>query len=818
MYLFHVCQHWKKVKKDINSYIDSGQLNIGEPCAPYSIFTYKWMNSELVKEEKIVYGRKLSLDYLRKKLLNKHESYMRLKTDEEIEQMSPSDLSNFVSKFQSVLDTDDDSLKKRLRELQRSRSILFWHDHSSVMSRGYILVTLSVVYDEASFDHSLFDEHKHGMSLQEYVEQPEMYIVCLSSSSTDDQAALIPDRLECLSSLRDPVESSKGVCVKDVIRFFVGDHKAVAFEMGMQCGGHYPCGCCGIHVDENTDQTLSLRRKVRSVKDLQQLATKGVFGVKRNVVKPFENLTVGNLRNELRARGCIDIDLPKPELYSKLKKLLEGCQRVPSLLLSNPNCELELCYLDKYSILPHEPLHDLKGHLNNLLPVVSDLLTNPLKKEVHDLIQTTVYWKDSGHTGADLRVGLLRVYQVLLKAKNTGIHIDGDILKLIESAVYISELLYMPPSERTPRNVLRLYNVCWVHHELCVSLFPSLKGTKFFGLYFHSLLTHAPLQYEIVCLRSVNTESNERLFNSVRMVAEKCTKNPENVIPKVLLHVQAKELEKNLVGSSPGNQEHRVSKEASGVPPFKGSLLKKGFIEKVCASFQAHIERISRFLLPGKGVWWDEVDNGIVFKDGDYDPKFRDEGPQLLHFCDSTLNYVQQSANLAWQQVVQTRVQIPFSECCVRNFEGSHSDFSGDEMSTESEPTNQITSVTDNGSVNMDMEIVSASVQPEVEYDNTDYDITAGDTQTEETPEHAVVDCEVPALHVEPEHEWKTTHGKAVYVLLGISNDLKHFDDVHFALRQKQKNGISLTVSEREKHSTFVALFQTRVSGRVSYL
>ena len=39
----------------------------------------------------------------------------------------------------------------------------------------------------------------------------------------------------------------------------------------------------------------------------------------------------------------------------------------------------------------------------------------------------------------------------------------------------------------------------------------------------------------------------------------------------------------------------------------------------------------------------------------------------------------------------------------------------------------------------MDMEIVSASVQPEVEYNNTDCGITAGDTQTEETPEHTII-------------------------------------------------------------------------------
>ena len=168
--------------------------------------------------------------------------------------------------------------------------------------------------------------------------------------------------------------------------------------------------------------------------------------------------------------------------------------------------------LNHYSILPCEPLHDLKGHLNNVLSNISSLLTDLIKTEVHDLIQRSVYWKDSGHTGADMRVELIRVYHVLLEAVESGSLNNGDVLNLIHTAVCISDVLYSPPEERTPRNILRFYNVCWLHHELCVSLFPSLIGTKFFGLYFHSLLTHAPVQFELVSLRSVNTGANERLF------------------------------------------------------------------------------------------------------------------------------------------------------------------------------------------------------------------------------------------------------------------------------------------------------------------
>ena len=97
-----------------------------------------------------------------------------------------------------------------------------WHDHSVVFSRGYILVTLSVIFDEAVFNVSLYDERKHGVKLQEYVEQPEIYTICMSSSSVNDQVTIIPDRLECLSSLSRPLISSNGVEVSDVLRFFCG--------------------------------------------------------------------------------------------------------------------------------------------------------------------------------------------------------------------------------------------------------------------------------------------------------------------------------------------------------------------------------------------------------------------------------------------------------------------------------------------------------------------------------------------------------------------------------------------------------------------
>ena len=36
-----------------------------------------------------------------------------------------------------------------------------------------LILSLSVIFDEAVFDVSLYDEKKHDVKLQEYVEQPE---------------------------------------------------------------------------------------------------------------------------------------------------------------------------------------------------------------------------------------------------------------------------------------------------------------------------------------------------------------------------------------------------------------------------------------------------------------------------------------------------------------------------------------------------------------------------------------------------------------------------------------------------------------------
>ena len=97
------------------------------------------------------------------------------------------------------------------------------------------MITVHTLYDPAVF---LTDKVSSTKSLprvvcvQSEVEQPEIYMFSLDSSSVEDQPALIGDRVECLadSSIFLDCEKRK---IKDTLRFFffTGDHPAAQFNL-----------------------------------------------------------------------------------------------------------------------------------------------------------------------------------------------------------------------------------------------------------------------------------------------------------------------------------------------------------------------------------------------------------------------------------------------------------------------------------------------------------------------------------------------------------------------------------------------------------
>jgi hypothetical protein len=89
--------------------------------------------------------------------------------------------------------------------------------------------------------------------------------------------------------------------------------------------------------------------------------------------------------------------------------------------------------------------------------------------------------------------------------------------------------------------------------------------------------------------------------------------------------------------SSVEKQYAQVSKLASSLPNFPNTVIPKDMLVNHPSSWQAHLERISDFILLGKGVWWDECENGdILFFDAKGSPESLEKGPFLHHFRSSS--------------------------------------------------------------------------------------------------------------------------------------------------------------------------------------
>ena len=245
------------------------------------------------------------------------------------------------------------------------------------------------------------------------------------------------------------------------------------------------------------DQAHSLHCKTRSLGDIQTLAVQGMLGKVPGALKPLyiPDLPVNDIRKEAVARGKAVTGKNRATLQKELQEILQGVQRVPSLLLLQPDESLTNLNLQYYEVMDCEPLHDIKGHLLNLFQELPSVLPTSVKHECVNQINMSL--KKEKITASDLGSTLV---QLFLQVYNTDA--DWKTITLLQSMVIICEILYSDHKARTPKNLLRLYNNVWIHHQLCYDLFQSPK-CALFGLYLHSLSSHAPEQYELVYMYEV---------------------------------------------------------------------------------------------------------------------------------------------------------------------------------------------------------------------------------------------------------------------------------------------------------------------------
>ena len=98
------------------------------------------------------------------------------------------------------------------------------------------------------------------------------------------------------------------------------------------------------------------------------------------------------------------------------------------------------------------------------------------------------------------------------------------------------------------------------------------------------------------------------VVSQAKQIATRCTnRRPDNVITEVLNRIQAKNISGNL-SSVYKSAKSQVDAHGSKTCPFQGTKICTEFIASRPHSWQAHLKRISRFLLKVK-VWWDSTDD-----------------------------------------------------------------------------------------------------------------------------------------------------------------------------------------------------------------
>ena len=857
----------QEIRRDIIEKIASGKFNLGIPVLENE-FTKVVLTSEGNIEKKLckVSARKYPLKEICEQSANRHKDVLRLRSNQEYESMTSDQMKTRLQ----VLHEDhenmtDHQLRQHLKRCERTRHWLIWHDHSSIASSGFMLFLVREVFDPAV--HLTNQEYREksggkGGDVQSVIEAPHLYMLGTASAKDSDQLAFVPTRRECMKELtftKVQVSNETETVTIEItkkMRFMNGDNPAVEFEDGTQKGGHFGCAGCRGDMRWASEYDYMTYQKYQSLEEKQGLVLKGKFG-KSDATAPFKSLKVDDIRAELKSRS-IDTNGSKKVLQERLTDLLRGTSRVPAMLFGSQQHSLDTLNVQNYEVLFFEPLHTCLNHIANILTELPLHMTDVdallLFKEI-----TTLALKKDKLRATDYRRAMLKV-SIALANKNLLQEDEKDILLLF---CEMMGMYYENEEKRSPRSVLRLYNVSFRHGQAIQRLLTPPKELtlrKLCGIYYHGAVDHAPLLHKLVCLRSIGAELFERYFDRIEDISRKTwNKHIEDLVPNAFLHIQAEDAmaveTESLTTLS--NQEKEISCLAGSLPRPTNSVFSTEFMTKRSRLWQAHLFKIGDFLKPGPEIWWKWREDGSVeFFDTAGEPNSRAQGPQLHPFRSNNIKNICQYLEKSWEDCANQLDQLPVYK--IRDegkliYQREAQDISVDAVQQKPEPedpqlTQEATILYSEQSQNTTSENSEMTTQVIFQDQQADFDILMHNNMTLQTDElqgkassgeHEVItfttsDSNVNQTSIsETEHEApepptkarkmdispmksEVVHSKtakALELLLGKTSEVSELDRLKQTIAKNPKAHYY-----RKKYNTLLGKIQTRVLGELRSL
>ena len=350
----------------------------------------------------------------------------------------------------------------------------------------------------------------------------------------------------------------------------------------------------------------------------------------------------------------------KADLERELTSELHGVQRVPALLYCDPTASFESLNLESYEALGCEPMHDISNHIANVLEELPKHLQGQAKTTFDETWELTLGGKETKRA-CDHR------FAIIMFAKRLKGLVTETLQTLLDTLVEMEQVLYAKDYKRCPRLILRYHNISFLHFVMCSLEFGStptaMSARKFYGKYIHNLVSHEPVQLRLISGQSSNAENEERIFNAIKGITNTTSSyKPSHVITNLFLRLQAEE-ELGSQDTTTQKQQNNITKLAASLPKFPNTKVPSCILDehKYSRWWQAHLERISDFLLPGEGVWWvyHETSGQVEFFDSEAEQETRNEGPSLHHFRSTSFKQEEHYLSQCWNMCTQQNVKVP---------------------------------------------------------------------------------------------------------------------------------------------------------------
>ena len=458
----------EEINKQLNEKIEQGIYKLGELIIPQVYEKVTLQNNKLTTQEIEIRGRRVNLLDIRRDMFEKHKKFMKLHSNEQIENLSQTDVVNLLRKIHEYTEDDDKEtlgeLRSRLKKIQRTRNLMFWHDGSTLGGHGHILMMVAVMYDPAVFltDLEYFQINGVLQNVQSIIEKPFMYLLA-RSPSTDQQLLYGDVRINDILQLKEEINVGH-VKITDVMRCFKGDHPAAQFEAGQQKGGNYACHICPVNAHCAKSIVHSFKCKAMSIQERIDKVTctfSSKEKIKQGKIKLYHNLKAGDLVEELHSREVkFSTNQKVKDLQAIFESEMHGIQRLPALLFYNPLTPLSDLNLTDYEILANEPLHDISNHIKNIQDEIPYHVPRNIKTKVKEVIKKS-YQDKAAKNAADHRRSLLLITNWFQQNLS-----DHYTTKILESFTEIQEILYLPDKERSLQSVFRLTITTFIHSML----------------------------------------------------------------------------------------------------------------------------------------------------------------------------------------------------------------------------------------------------------------------------------------------------------------------------------------------------------------